>query len=75
MAKIMTLKTEKNTEKNTENRAILHITGKDAFAFLQGLITNDMAKTALNNNGGIMAGWSIPRCSPRRGNICLISLF
>ncbi len=39
------------TEKNTENRAILHIKGKDAFAFLQGLITNDMAKTALNNNG------------------------
>ena len=54
MAKIMTLKTEKNTEKNTENRAILHITGKDAFAFLQGLITNDMAKTALNNNGGLV---------------------
>ncbi len=46
----MTLK----TEKNTENRAILHITGKDAFAFLQGLITNDMAKTALNNNGGLV---------------------
>ncbi len=56
MAKIMTLKTEKNTEKNTENRAILHITGKDAFAFLQGLITNDMAKTALNNNAGNNGG-------------------
>ena len=47
MAKIMTLK----TEKKTGNRAILHIKGKDAFAFLQGLITNDMAKTAMNNNG------------------------
>ena len=50
MVKIMALK----TEKKTENRAILHITGKDAFAFLQGLITNDMAKTALNNNGGLV---------------------
>ncbi len=52
MAKIMTLK----TEKKTENRAILHITGKDAFAFLQGLITNDMAKTAMNNSGNNNAG-------------------
>ena len=50
----MTLKTEKNTEKNTENRAILHITGKDAFAFLQGLITNDMAKTALGSQGSLI---------------------
>ena len=54
MAKIMTLKTEKNTEKKTENRAILHITGKDAFAFLQGLITNDMAKTALGSHGSLI---------------------
>ena len=46
----MTLK----TEKKTENRAILHIKGKDAFAFLQGLITNDMAKTAMGSHGSLI---------------------